>query len=104
MSSDLTVTFEFEIGELVYVKGASHHEGMRPKQFVVFERLAQQCHGGVQMQYHLFGYDGLVPETVITRDQPPFEPKSDEQKREECRRLGGDMLRPVEDDKEGGET
>lgn len=69
--------FEFAIGDLVYVRSAGHSATHIPKQFVVTERFAQQCHGGFQLQYKLHGYpesgNVLVPELVLTRERPDYE-------------------------------
>ena len=77
--SSITAEFAFEIGDLVFFKGALHCDGHRPKQFCVYERIAQQCHGGIQMHYRLSGYTGDVPETVLTKDEPPYRPHSKEE-------------------------
>ena len=70
--SSITVEFEFEIGDLVFFKGAQHTAGHRPKQFVVYERIAQQCHGGVQKRYRVGGITELVVEPLLVRDEPPY--------------------------------
>lgn len=75
--SGFEVDFEFEIGELVFVKSALHADGVRPKYFVIIERLAQQCSGGIQRLYKLAGEEGVVPEIALTRDEPPYRPPSD---------------------------
>lgn len=82
MASEITVKFEFEIGELVYIKGAQHCEGARPRRFVITERLAQQCHADMQRLYRLEGYDNRgygVPEVALTREEPLYQNKSNEE-------------------------
>jgi hypothetical protein len=74
--SGFQVDFAFEIGDLVYVRGSTHTQTTRPKAFVVYERIAQECHGGVQRLYKVFGLEGLVPEPVLTLDIPPFQRRS----------------------------
>jgi hypothetical protein len=87
MASEVTVKFEFEIGELVFIKGAQHSDQARPKQFVIFERIAQQCHADMQRLYRLIGYgEGSsfgVPEIALTRVEPPYREKSNTQLLEE---------------------
>ena len=87
MASMITVTFEFEIGELVFFKGTQHTLGCRPKQFCVTERIAQECHGGVQKLYRLSGTDPhlLHPEIVLTREEPAYRPVSVEERADELR-------------------
>jgi hypothetical protein len=79
--SEITVSFEFEIGELVFFRDAAHCHGIRPKRFIIEERFAQQCHGGIQRLYRLHGYprdSGYlgVPEIVLSREEPAFIPVS----------------------------
>ncbi len=81
------MTFEFDIGELVFFRGAQHTCGCRPKQFCITERLAQECHGGVQKLYRLSGTDPhqLHPEIALTRGEPAYRPVSSEQQADELR-------------------
>ena len=72
--SSLTVEFAFEIGDLVYFKSATHDIGNTPVKFVVYERLAQECHGGVQRLYRVLGVKDWVPEIVLTSVLPPYTP------------------------------
>lgn len=80
--SSITVDFEFEIGDLVYFRGASHHAGVRPKQFCVYERLAQECHGGIQRMYRVTGGTDLFPAVLLTKEQPPYQPACEEEQDE----------------------
>lgn len=73
--SSITVEFQFEIGDFVYMKSAPHTMESVPNAFVVYERIAQQCHGGVQKHYKLGGRDNMIPETLLTRDRPPYQPR-----------------------------
>ena len=75
--SGFTVEFEFEIGDLVYTKGSQHTDGQRPRMFCISERIAQQCHGGIQQLYKLETIDGWHAEVVLTYDEPPYRPMSD---------------------------
>ena len=87
MASTITVAFEFDIGELVFFSDAQHTRGHRPKQFCVTERLAQECHGGVQKLYRLSGTDPrqMHPEIALTREEPAYRPVSSEQLADELR-------------------
>jgi len=75
--SSLTVEFKFQIGELVYVRGSMYGEGRRPRQFVILERIAQECPVGVQLQYKLHDVAGFMLEIALTRDEPPYRPETD---------------------------
>lgn len=81
--SKLEVNFAFEIGDLVYIKSASHRMDCVPKRYVVYERIAQQCHGGVQLLYKITSFDGTFPEVVLTKELPAYEPISEEALAEE---------------------
>jgi len=72
--SKLEVEFEFEIGDIVFSKAAQHCSGHRPKPFIIYERIAEQCHGGVQRLYKVMGFEGFVPEVVLSRDEPEYRP------------------------------
>lgn len=83
--SKIEVEFAFEIGDFVYFKSAPHFDWKNPRKFVVVERLAQQCHGGIQRMYRLGGLvdDASrtlmnVSETELSREKPPYEPISEE--------------------------
>ena len=78
MASEVRATFEFEISELVFFKGTQHNRNCRPNQFCVTERIAQECHGGIQRMYRLSGTDPhlLHPEIALTREEPPYRPAS----------------------------
>lgn len=77
--SSVTVDFDFEIGDEVYLKTARSSFRETPSAVMIIERVAQECHGGVQRLYQLFGYDNLVPELVLTKQQPPFQTPTTEQ-------------------------
>ena len=81
--SKIEVEFAFEIGDKVYTRTASHHAGRRPKAFIVYERLAQECHGGIQRLYKCYELEGYVPEIVLTREMPPYGRMSPEAIKEE---------------------
>ena len=86
MASSITVTFEFEIGELVFIKSATHIIGSRPKRFLILERVVQQCHGGIQLMYLLDVPNlPLRPEIALTREEPAYRPVSLEQLMDEGR-------------------
>lgn len=73
----INVEFKFEIGDLVYIKGTSHDFDHRPNQFLIVERLVQQCHGGIQLLYKLLDRTQHHPEIVLTREQPAYKSASD---------------------------
>ena len=79
----LTVEFAFDIGEMVYCKAAAHRRDSFPRRFIILERLAQQCPGGVQLHYKLNGVDGNHLEIALTRDKPPYETRPPEMIAEE---------------------
>ena len=84
MASTIEVTFEFEIGELVFFRGAQHTMGSRPRQFCIVTRYAQECPNGVQKLYQLDS-DGnnFHLEVALTRDEPEYRPVSAGQLKEE---------------------
>lgn len=67
---------KFAVGDLVYFRTASHHNGTRPRRYVVTERYLQECAGGVQVLYRLGGLpertDHLIRETELTAEMPPY--------------------------------
>lgn len=85
--SSITVQFQFEIGDIVYFRQSPNNMDNIPNRFLVTERLAQQCHGGIQMLYRLHDRDALIPEVAIRGDCPPFQPDSDERVAERQRLL-----------------
>lgn len=84
----LSVIFDFEIGEMVYFKAARHTMEGFPRRYMIVERIAQQCPGGVQLQYRLGDWDGrhLTNEIELSRDMPPYE-RSLPERRQEARDL-----------------
>lgn len=76
---EIAVYFEFEIGEMLFFKNSVHLIGIRPKQYIVHERVAQECHAGIQQMYRLIGVETLVPEIALSRDEPPFRPTTQEE-------------------------
>ena len=77
MASEVRATFEFEIGELVYIRSANHAKGVRPRRFIILERIVQQCCGGIQLFYLLD--DPNIPqrsEILLTREEPAYRPDS----------------------------
>lgn len=85
MSVTVTDEFEFRLGELVFFRGASHFAGQRPRQFVVTEQVLQVCHGGQQCCYRLCSLDAIVPEIALSRDEPPYRPKTADALADEAR-------------------
>jgi hypothetical protein len=69
----LEVVFEFCIGQIVYFKGSANNATSTPRKFVVYEQIAQRCHGGIQRQYRLCDWNEFVPEVVLTCECPPYE-------------------------------
>jgi len=91
MASQLTAMLEFEVGEFVYRRTASHSDSVRPRRFLITERYLQQCHGGIQKMYRLDPDEGqLLPEIALTRDEPPFRGPSKECIEARNRRWGCD--------------
>ena len=85
--SKIEVEFEFEIGQLVFFKGSQHTRSNRPKMFPIFERHAQECHGGIQKLYKLSFITELVPEVVLTTEEPQYRPACEEERKEAGWRL-----------------
>ena len=81
--SKVTFEFKFEIGQIVYYRAAEHNYDNTPKQFTVYERHGQQCHGGEQMLYRICGRSELIVEVVLTGEMPAYKV--------------GDAARPQED-------
>lgn len=65
----VVLTFEYAIGEVVFIRCSRHCLGVRPKPFIITERFAQQCHGGTQLLYKLLGAEDLIPEIALTRER-----------------------------------
>ena len=79
MSSKVEVTFEFELGELVYVADAIHTNTARPRPFMIIERGMTECQGGVQKFYKLNGrLETPCFEPALTREEPKYRPDSNE--------------------------
>lgn len=74
MTSELTVSFVYEIGDIVFFRASQHCAGSRPKPFLITERVAQECHGGVQQLYRMDGRPDLVSEVALSHDEPPYRP------------------------------
>lgn len=70
--SSITVEFQYEIGELVYLKDELNAFCHVPNSHVIIERVAQQCHGGIQRQYRLMRLDSWVPEIALQREKPEY--------------------------------
>lgn len=77
--SKIEVEFAFELGQIVYVRSSLHTHNVSPTRYVIAERIAQECHGGVQRLYKIYGRDDFVPEIVLTSEEPAFRPVSDEE-------------------------
>lgn len=75
--SGINVEFKFEIGGMVYFRGSIHDFDHRPNQFVIAERSAHECHGGLQRLYKLVNYRDPVPEIALSREEPSYQPASD---------------------------
>ena len=93
--SSITVEFRYEIGELVYIRGATNTGSITPNRFVIIERMAQQCHADFQRLYRLVGFRDLVPEIAITRDEPEYQPRH---WREPLTKAGFDNVKEEADD------
>ena len=76
--SKVEADFQFEMGALVYIRGSSHTAGLRPVQFVVIERIAQECNGGIQRMYLLAGEAKPYSELALTLEEPPYRPMPEE--------------------------
>lgn len=68
----ITVTFKFSVGDLVYFSGATHNVSTVPIQAVITERIAQQCHGGIQQLYKVSSEQGLFSEVSLCLEEPPY--------------------------------
>ena len=75
--SSLRAEFRFEIGDTVYFRAAMHNANNRPNQFIIYERLAQQCHGGIQQLYRMQPGMDFVAETLLTADEPEYRPATE---------------------------
>ncbi len=75
----MQIDFEFEIGDIVYFKTADHFAGQRPKQFIVVERIAQQCSGGIQLLYKIGAVTSVISEIELSREEPPYRQMSSDE-------------------------
>ncbi len=71
--SELKADMAFEIGELVYFKGAIYNTHQTPNRYMVVERYVNECHGGIQRLYKLEGITVQVAEIALTRDVPTMD-------------------------------
>jgi len=71
--------FKFEIGDVVYFKTAKNDCDGRPIKLMVLERIAQECPGGIQLQYKVMGssISAAFLEILLTKDCPPYEPNEE---------------------------
>lgn len=76
--SKIEVEFEFELGDLVFLRGAQHIQQSRPKRYVIYERMASECHGGCQRLYKVLGWSEPLPEILLTKTEPPYQPEAEE--------------------------
>lgn len=76
--SVLSAEMAFEVGDHVYFKHAENDLLSSPKRFAVIARYVEECHGGVQRHYKLFGRDEFVPEIVLTKERPKYEEHGEE--------------------------
>lgn len=76
--SSITVKFEFEIGDFVYYRNAMNDRTHSPFRHIVHERIAQECHGGIQRLYRLDGQEEEIPEVVLRSTPPLFEETASE--------------------------
>lgn len=74
MSNTITVTFEFPIGVLLFIRGSQHTSSHRPIASPVASRFAEECSGGIQCFYRLQGHKDPVSEVVLCREEPPYRP------------------------------
>jgi hypothetical protein len=76
--SSLTVEFAFEIGNIVYFRSARHDSRNQPTRYLVFERGAFECHGGVQKMYRVDGFpDRWISEPCLTTEEPEYDTTRD---------------------------
>lgn len=68
--TEITVDFEFELHEIVYLKHAEYSRNMKPVRHIIIERSAVECHGGVQKMYRLLDGQRLIPEPILTKSLP----------------------------------
>ena len=71
--SAITVDFEFELFDIVYLKHAEYSRKFSPVKHIITERVAIECHGGIQKSYHLFDGKGSVPEPILSKSKPAYE-------------------------------
>jgi hypothetical protein len=76
--SELKAEMKFEIGDIVYFAATQHTDSCRPRRFVVYERFAQECHGGIQKLYRVGGEANMVSEPLLTSVEPEYRPRSPE--------------------------
>lgn len=97
--SSITAEFEFEIGDLVFTRDAEHSNDARPKTFCIYERLAQECHGGIQRLYKVVGFKEAVPEVLLTKEEPPFCPVSNAWLKDRVRVMVAERAAPYPKDR-----
>jgi hypothetical protein len=85
--SQVTVDFEFEIGDLLYFRDAENSLDKHPRAFLVYERIAQECHGGIQRFYKLTGLPDATPEIALTKDAPKYSRRCAERTEEQIELL-----------------
>ena len=74
MGSELKAEFEFEIGDIVYLKTADHNDHIRPAKLMVTDRIIMECHGGIQTFYKVDKTQDMIPSIVLTGEMPPADP------------------------------
>ena len=71
--SELKAEMKFEMGQAVYLLGATHNLEETPERYTITGRVVEECHGGVQRMYAILGWSKPVPEIALTAEEPPYE-------------------------------
>jgi hypothetical protein len=78
MTVSLNTEFEFEIGQIVYFRFATHNLDTYPIPYIVESQRAEWCTGGVQRNYKLCNVANYAAEIALTAEMPPFHCSSNE--------------------------
>ena len=57
----------------MYFKNAENTLERQPVKYIITERYAQECVGGIQKMYRLLDSKELVPEPVLAYEKPTYE-------------------------------
>lgn len=76
--SELKATMAFEIGQFVYFRSERNDTTHQPERDVVYERFVKEFDGGIQRLYRIGSVDRLISETLLTAEEPPYVPQSQE--------------------------